>query len=715
MMRESGIKMVIDRSHVNSSSVIPVASDLVCSLHAMIDNLAPRVFAGLLDAKGSVVYLNRHTLDNAGVDIKDVIGKSLLNVPVWQLCQRSRRRVKAGLMRALRGVCSRFDVQVTEQGGIARTLDFSLQPVIDAEGSVLYVIPSAFDVTSHKQVARTLRMARFATDQVSEVVLQVAQNGRIAYANDAACLRSGYCRDQLLGMMIEKLIPTLDAAAWSSMWSALKQQGSVVVDTALRSAGGCHSERQLRLSFFEYDGEACAYILSGDVAQPEPGSSAEQEYFPYDALTSLPGRDLFVSRVDDAVARAAGRGHGVVVAMIAIDRLSLLKDILGCARCDRLITIIAGRIADFVSEGDTVARVSEDEFAVAISCAADAQAETARITRQLSALLSEQVMLDDQDLFVTCSMGVAVAPHDSKDGQQLLLQASMALHKAVARGRGHQMRFQAVADNTDAEEFLAEMELRSALRYEEFELHYQPRVSTRDGVISGVEALIRWRHPSGKLVMPDSFIPLAEQTDLIVGIGEWVVGEACRQFQLWQRQGLQLERISVNISPRQFREPGLVGVIDGALRKYGMAPQQLEIELTESMLMEDMEQAIRTMQALKELGVYIALDDFGTGHSCLSHMRRFPFDILKIDKSFVREMVDDANNVAIVEAVIALSHRLCLRVVAEGVEDENQFAILQAGGCHEIQGYLFSRPLPADEIGRLLARGIRLPAAGATG
>ena len=714
MMLEAGVKMAIDRSHANHSNVVSVTSDLVCSLHAMIDNLAPRVFAGLLDASGSVVYLNRHTLDSAGVDLKDVIGKNLLNVPVWQLCQRSRRQVKTGLMRAVRGICSRFDVQVTEKGGVARTLDFSLQPVVDDDGNVLYVIPSAFDVTSHKHVARTLRMARFATDQVSEVVLQVAGNGRIAYANDAACLRSGYSRDQLLGMTVDKLFPSLAGRAWSSMWSGLKQQGSVALNAKLRGANGSHSERQLRFSFFEYDGEACAFILSGDGSQPASSAEKTGQDFPYDALTSLPGRDLFVSRAGEALVRARARGHGVVVAMVAIDRLSLLKDILGCARCDRLVSIIAGRIADFVSEGDTVARVSEDEFALAVSCGADVQAEIARFSRQLSALLSEQVMLDGQDLFVTCSMGIAVSPHDSNDAQQLLLQASMALHKAAARGRGHQMRFQAAADNSDAEEFLAEMELRSALRYEEFELHYQPRVSTCDGKISGVEALIRWRHPSGKLVMPDNFIPLAEQTDLIVGIGEWVVNEACRQFQVWQRQGLPLERVSVNISPRQFRESGLVGVIAGALRKYGMAPQQLEVELTESMLMEDMDQAIRTMQALKELGVYIALDDFGTGHSCLSHMRRFPFDILKIDKSFVREMVDDDNNVAIVEAVIALSHRLGLRVVAEGVEDENQFAILQAGGCHEIQGYLFSRPLPVDEIGRLLARGIRLPAVVAT-
>ncbi|MCB1837370.1 MAG: EAL domain-containing protein [Alcanivoracaceae bacterium] len=590
-----------------------------------------------------------------------------------------------------------------------------MQPVIGDDGKVLYVIPSAFDVTSHKQVARTLRVARFATDQVSEVVLQVAANGRIAYANDAACLHSGYTRDQLLGMPVSKLFPSLEGSAWSSLWHGLKQQGGVALEAGLCRANGNFDARRLRLSFFEYDGEACALILSGDGNISAPGADPAEQEFPYDALTSLPGRDLFVSRAGDAVARARARGHGVVVVMIAIDRLSLLKDILGCARCDRLVSIIAGRIADFISEGDTVARVSEDEFALAISCGADAQAEIARISRQLSALLSEQVVLDGQDLFITCSMGIAVSPQDSKDAQQLLLQASMALHKAAARGRGHQVRFKAAAGDTDAEEFLAEMELRSALRYEEFELHYQPRVSTCDGKISGVEALIRWRHPSGNLIMPDSFIPLAEQTDLIVGIGEWVVNEACRQFQVWQRQGLQLERVSVNISPRQFRESGLVGVIDSALRKYGMAPQQLEVELTESMLMEDMDQAIRTMQALKELGVYIALDDFGTGHSCLSHMRRFPFDILKIDKSFVREMVDDANNVAIVEAVIALSHRLCLRVVAEGVEDENQFAILQAGGCHEIQGYLFSRPLPADEIGRLLARGIRLPAAGATG
>lgn len=693
------------------SSVAPAGPDLA-SLHVMIDSLAPRIFAGLLDASGSVIYLSRHALGGAAMDIGEAIGRSLLSLPIWQLCHRSRRQMKAGLMQAMRGVHSRFDVHATVKAGVVRVLDFSLQPVIDGQGSVLYMIASAFDVTPHKDITRTLQMVRFATDRVSDMVVQVGGNGCVAYVNDTACRHSGYSRDQLLGMPVRKLFPEFETILWSSIWDGLVQQGDMEIDASLQDASGHKQRRQLRLSFCEFDGESGVFILSTDHGQGAARARLAKQDYPFDALTSLPGRDLFVSRLEDAIVGTGKPGHGLVVVMIAIDRLAMIREALGSARCDRLVCVIAERLAGFVEQDDAVARIRDDAFAMAIRCGADTDADVALISRQLSALLSEHVMLDGQDLFVTCSQGIAVAPYDSRDAQQLLLQASMALHKATARGRGNQLRFQGQAENADAEEFLAEMELRSALRYQEFELHYQPRVSTDDGRISGVEALIRWRHPSGSLIMPDSFIPLAEQTDLIVGIGEWVVGEACRQFRVWQRQSLALDRISVNISPRQFREPGLVSVIDAALRKNGMSPQQLEVELTESMLMEDMDQAIRTMQALKELGVHIALDDFGTGHSCLSHMRRFPFDILKIDKSFVREMVDDENNVAIVEAVIALSHRLGLRVVAEGVEDESQFAILQAGGCHEIQGYLFSRPLPADEIARLLARGIRLPAAG---
>lgn len=676
------------------------------SLRSLIDNLAPRVFAALLDARGCFIYLNRQTVEWSGMGDEEIIGRHFLSVPFWKLSHQSRRQMKNAATSALRGRMRRLDISLVDVRGRERVLDFLFQPVMSAEGKLSHIILTAVDITEHRRTGITLLSTRFALDHLDDLFVQASARGEIMYANASACRVLGRSRDQLLGLTLGNFFEGLSGQDWDAVWHALRQQGALIMTSSVTGVDGESVDHSVKLVCTEVDGEICAFVFARGML--DMSAHANRGVDEGDVITGLPGRDQFVARLEQELSDAAKRRRSVVVMMVALDRFQLLLDILGRASLDRVVAITAERIRTAMGSAGYLSRVSDDEFALFVACD-DTNATVKRLRSGLSEALSELFLLRDQELFLTCSMGIAVYPEDSWNSHQLMMQASMALHRAASHGRGGQARYQSAGQDNDKDQFMTEMALHGALRYDEFELHYQPRISAEDGKISGAEALIRWRHPSGELIMPDRFIPLAEKSDLIVKIGEWVVNEACRQFQAWRRDGLWLDRISVNISPRQFREERLVSVITSALSRHGMLPQQLEVELTESMLMEDVEQAVTTMNALKALGVSIALDDFGIGHSCLSHIRRFPFDILKIDKSFIREMVDDENNVAIVEAVIALSHRLGLRVVAEGVEDHRQLSVLKHGGCHEIQGYLFSRPVPVEAMSGLLKKGIKLP------
>ena len=421
----------------------------------------------------------------------------------------------------------------------------------------------------------------------------------------------------------------------------------------------------------------------------------------HDALTGLPNRSMIAERLDLTIAQANRNGGTVLVAFIDLDGFKLVNDGLGHNAGDELLKVVAARMGGCLRAGDTVGRFGGDEFVVLLNEPRNSENAAPVLERVREAVL-KSMTLNGQEVQVSCSIGVAVYPQDGADAETLLMHADAAMYRAKDLGKNN-CQFYTSEMNASIEEKLLLLEgLRSALEEEQFRLVYQPKVDLHTGRVFGVEALVRWEHPEHGCIGPDRFIPLAEESGMIVALGEWVLQTACRQNRAWQDAGLPPLRVSVNVSPRQFEEQRLVQRVALALADSGLAPEWLELEVTEGVIMRDLQQAVAKMAAVRAMGVSLSIDDFGTGYSSLSALKSFPISTLKIDKSFVRDLGVSDGDEAIASSIIGLAHRLHLRVIAEGVETEQQRAFLRLNGCDEMQGYLFSRPLPPEQLRQLM-------------
>jgi diguanylate cyclase (GGDEF)-like protein len=421
----------------------------------------------------------------------------------------------------------------------------------------------------------------------------------------------------------------------------------------------------------------------------------------YDTVTQLPNRALFEDRLKQAVTIARTKEQALGVLFISLDQFKKVNDTLGHGLGDSLLREFAERLKSCISKTDTVARFGNDEFAL-LRTQIEGTGDVIETIGSLSQVLKFAFDLAGHELFATASVGVSLFPLDGADSQTLLKNAGAALYKAKRSGGANYQFYTADMHELATRRLALETNLRRAIQNEEFLLHYQPRVSVDSLAITGVEALVRWQHPQLGLVSPSEFIPLAEDTGLIVPIGEWVLRSACQQAQRWRRQGFAPMQIAVNISARQFHDRDLSQTVIRILEETGLPPKHLELELTESSIMHSAEFAAGMLNRLKNMGINIAIDDFGTGFSSLASLKRLPIDALKIDQSFVREANSDPDDAALVMAIITLAHNLRLKVIAEGVETEDQLRFLQLLRCDEIQGFLFSQPLPADKLASLL-------------
>jgi diguanylate cyclase (GGDEF)-like protein len=426
-----------------------------------------------------------------------------------------------------------------------------------------------------------------------------------------------------------------------------------------------------------------------------------------DALTGLPNRALFLDRLNQSLAKARRTEGALAVMMLNIDRFRVVNESLGHALGDRLLKMVADRLRDMVREGDTVARFGADEFTFLLQYDSRA-AEAAKVAQLALARLAEPIQLDAHRVQVTGSVGVGLYPGDGGDAEALLRSADRALARAKELGGGGYQLCTPAMNARAVARLALESDLRRALDHGELEVYYQPVVSFATGATVGMEALVRWRHPQRGLVPPGQFIPLAEELRLVLPIGDWVLSTACRQARVWQGSSLPGLRIAVNLSVLHFQDADLPRSIAGLLREIGLEPRHLDLEITESAAMQNLEQTVATLTALRRLGVRISMDDFGTGQASLNYLRRLPIDCIKIDRDFVRDIDTGGAGEAIVTAIIDMAHGLGLAVIAEGVETERQFHFLNTQGCDEYQGYLASRPVPAPEIERQLGRGALL-------
>jgi len=566
---------------------------------------------------------------------------------------------------------------------------------------------------------RTAELQRFrgAMDAATDAIFLVDVLGMtLVDVNDGACRLLGYARAELLALAPGTLLPLPPAPPLAALPGGAAHLATDVTECELLRRDlspvpvelGWHWYAQAPVAGGHATGGLLLIAVARDISERRQAQERLKHLAHYDGLTGLPNRSLFYQTLAQAVELAQEKSWRIVVLFIALDRFKSINDTLGAALGDELLRQFSNRLVECVRLRDTVGRLGNDEFALILTMSRNQQ-EAVAVANQVREALRAPFDLRGHAATLTASIGIAMYPDDATDPETLIKYANTAMGGAKQAGRDGYRFFTAGMNVQVLARLDLELALRHALEHEQFILYYQPKVDLRTGRISGVEALLRWRRPGYGLVAPAEFVPVLEDTGLIVRVGAWVIQAACRQIAEWRDSEVGPVHVAVNVSSRQFAEGDLEGEVTRALAQYGVAPELLELELTETALMSNAERTIVVLGKLKKIGVKVAIDDFGTGYSSLAYLQRFPIDKLKIDIAFVRNITSNPNDAAIALAIVSMAHSLKLSVVAEGVESRPQLEYLRRNRCDEIQGFYFSRALPALELGQMIAAGAGLP------
>ena len=581
------------------------------------------------------------------------------------------------------------------------------------------LIPQALrNIIQRKRVEEALfiekERARVTLESIGDGILSTDAAGNVTYLNAQAEGLTGWLRGDAYGRPSNEVFQLIDGATHQPVENPVaqviqhkKQIGLFANSVLVRRDGYEIPIEDSVAPIFDKIGEVTgAVIVFRDITQVRAMAQQMSHLAQHDYLTGLPNRMLLNDRLTQAIVYAKRHGTQLAILFLDLDNFKHINDSLGHPIGDKLLESVAKRLVGQVRQSDTVSRQGGDEFVILLL--EDAHAENATIAAEkIVQSLARPHYIDKHELYITTSIGVSLFPSDGSDAESLIKNADTAMYHAKKKGRNNYQFFKYDMNVRAVERQSIEADLRRAIDHEEFVLHYQPKVNLLSGEIIGAEALIRWIHPSQALKLPESFISIAEDSGLIIPIGQIVLRQACRQVKEWKDKGMPTITISVNVSALEFRHHNFPDYVRMILQETGLEPELLQLELTESILMRNVESSTTILRALKEMGVQLAVDDFGTGYSSLSYLNRFPIDVLKIDQSFVRDISGDSKNGVIVSAVIGMGASLRQRVIAEGIEPQEQLTFLNIHHCNEGQGYFFGRPVPPEDFARLLLKNKR--------
>jgi diguanylate cyclase (GGDEF)-like protein/PAS domain S-box-containing protein len=659
----------------------------------------------ITDPGGRIVYCNPAFTTLTGYTLTEIEGAT---PALWKSGETSDALYADLRSKLDAGEAWQGDIRNRRKDGSLYWEHMHIAPLRDMNGQITRLIAIKEDITHLREVEASLLLREQALASTNNGVMisrAAADDHSILYVNPAFERITGFSAAEAVGRVGRFLLR-----------DDLTQPGLNEIRTALREMRSGHAIlRNYRkdgtmfwnelfiapISDASADGVTHFVSVINDVSDRMHYQEAIEHQATHDSLTGLANRSLLNDRITQAIGLAKRAGRQVAVALLDLDHFKHINDAYGHSAGDRLLREISERLRRCVRETDTVARLGGDEFVVVLTDLAQAE-DADHVTEKIVDAMAVPVRLEDREVYVGASIGLALYPRDGEHGEILLRNADIAMYRVKEYGRNSVRRFTPELANMALDRVDMEGALRRALEHGEFLLHYQPKVDVVSRRIVGAEALIRWEQPQVGLIHPMEFIPLAEETGLILPIGAWVMEEAFRQQAAWRDAGLPPLKIAINISARQFRQDDLPELVARKLAATGADPAAFTFEMTESMVMHDVNSALMALRTLKDLGITLSLDDFGTGYSSLSYLRRFPIDEVKIDRSFITELHHNEDDAAIAAAVVAMAHSLGLSVVAEGVEIEEQFATLERLGCHEVQGYLLGRPLPAEAFAALL-------------
>lgn len=651
--------------------------------------------------------VNRKFADMLGYDIDEICSLG----PVQVAAEEHRAGWPARRAALLSGASSEVtcEVRYHRKGGGALWVSVVTSLIRSESGEPQHFLSVVQDISARQAAEAALRESEEKFRQLADNIPEIfwitdARQRRLHYLSPGFETLTGTCLKEVLRRPRSwlKVVHPEDRERVRLARKALPS-GEYNVEYRIVLANGdvrwVHDQ-----AFPVRDAGGDVYRIAGIGADVTHRKEAEEKLVylaHYDGLTGLPNRVLFFDRLQQTVAQAARRGAPAAVMFLDLDRFKIVNDTLGHGVGDDLLRQVAQRLSACIRDGDTVARFSGDEFVLIVNDLHGPE-DARNIGQKVLQAFVDPFRVASHEIFVSTSIGISMYPADSADEQALVKDADTAMYRAKESGRNN-FQFYTREMNARAMYRLSlENSLRHALERDEFRLHYQPKACLHTGEITGLEALLRWERPGHGLVSPADFVPLLEDTGLIVPVGEWVIGEACRQVRAWHDAGREPVAIAINISARQFAAPNLGAIIKHLLDEHQADPRYIELELTESLLMVNTEEAVRTLEYLKSLGLRLSIDDFGTGYSSLSYLKRFPIDALKIDRSFIDQITTDVDDATITRAVIGMAHNLGLKVVAEGVETQEQLSFLSDNGCDEAQGYFFAHPQPAGEVAKWL-------------